>query len=439
MRKSLSELNSLLSQRDLHALKSIYDYRCLTAHQIYQLHFEEVATLDENISESYCNSAISKMLEYELIKEVKFKGGQTAYFLTSGGINVIRHHFELPTNIYDAKKKVVRRGYYRASELDMYPKHINHQIHLNQFVIDFQKRKFDVNYKYYDEKNVSNYTHIRPDGLLSILDTDFFLEMDMATESSKQLHEKWENYRNFLLSREYAYREKRIVVLFIIGGTNKVKQRTDLVKKTIYDRLLDVIDSEFEIYVGTSEQLLELLEKRLLPMSKGEIPPSTQKVIDVLTNVHHFNLYYGESVKHQFNNVKYAFYAVKQDDEGNVLMDNNRFQEFVVDDYFSESPTIISKISYHQKNNTFFKGKFGRDICYLIIAKNERQLYDDLRIIDMIGLPNIFFTTYKRLKERPFHEALFQYDLLGNMHHFTNNGLEERVFEDTFSDQIVKR
>jgi hypothetical protein len=438
MKKSLNELSGSLSQSELNTLKSIYDYRCLTVQQIYQLHYRELATVEQSIAEGACLSGIKKMLDYQLIKTVEYKGDQVVHFLTVDGIEMVRHSFELPTNIYDSKKKVVRRGYYRASELDIYPKHINHQVHLNQFVIDFQTKELDYNWKYYDEKYVSNYTHIRPDGLLSILDTDFFLEMDMSTESKKQLCEKWENYRNFLLSREYAYREKKIVVLFIVDGTEKLQQRINLVKHTIYERLLDSLDSEFEIYIGTSEQLLSLLEKRLLPISKGIVPNPIKLVKEVFERVHGFKMVEGENFKREFNGVKYGFYASKQVD-GRIVYENNRFQEFLVDDYFSESPTIVSKISYHDKNNTFFVQKHGREMAYLIVAKNEEQAYKDLRMIDAIGLPNIFFTTYQRLKERPFHEALFQYDLLGNMNHFTNSGLEERVYEDSFSDQIVKR
>ena len=438
MKKSLNELRGSLSQTELNALKSIYDYRCLTAQQIFQLHYREMATVKQSVAEGACSSGLKKMLKYDLIKKVEFKGNEISYFLTPVGIEVVRHNFELPTNIYDVKKKVVKRGYYRASELDMFPKHINHQIHLNQFVIDFQTKEIDCNWKYFDEKYVSNYTHIRPDGLLSVFDTDFFLEMDMATESKKQLQEKWENYRNFMLSREYAYREKKIVVLFIVAGTERLQERINAIKDTIYKQIIDKLDSEFEIYVGSSEQILSLLEKRLIPISQGITPYPVRRVKEVLENHHGFTLYEGETAKKEFKGIKYGFYAIKHDG-ATVLHENNRFQEFLVDDFFSESPNVIAKVAYHDQNNTFFKTMHGREMAYLVIAKNEEQPYKDLRMVDALGVPNVFFSTLKRLRELPFHEALFQYDLLGNMHHFTNSGLEERVFEDSFSDQIVRR
>lgn len=76
----------------------------------------------------------------------------------------------------------------------MLPRLINHQLELNQFVIEFNaKHSADPNlmpHKYYNEKFVSKYKFIRPDGMISIGDIDFFLEMDMGTENKKQLIDK---------------------------------------------------------------------------------------------------------------------------------------------------------------------------------------------------------------------------------------------------------
>ncbi|MBP1308759.1 hypothetical protein JOD82_001779 [Paenibacillus sp. 1182] len=429
MKKSLNELMRSLSTSNVDTLMSIYSFRCLNDNQIYQIHFQHVTPINEKLSRELAKACIHDLLSFELIKEVKYKGEEHVYFLTPSGIEVIRHFFELPTNIYDAQKKVVKRGYYRASELEIYPKNINHQAHLNQFVIDFQQLKLDVNCKYFDEKHVSQYTSIRPDGMLSLLDTDFFLEMDMATESKKQLFEKWENYRNFLTSREYAYREKRIIVLFIVEGTSKIKERINLIKYTIYERLLDVLDDEFEIFVGTREDLLCLMKERLIPACK-ESDPYTAKIKHVLEEKHGFYANDAEQTRSIFQGTKYALYMRKLNQNNKILIEEGKIQEFVVDDYFFEPTSTVAKIAYMDKSNSFFKSQFNREISYLVIGETEEQIYTDLKMIDLIGLKNIYFSTYQRLKEKPFHEAIFQFDLLGNIHHFVNNGFEERVFEE---------
>ena len=42
---------------------------------------------------------------------------------------------------------------------------------------------------------------------------------------------------------------------------------------------------------------------------------------------------------------------------------------------------------------------------------------------------DIYFTTSERLRQMDFPEALFQYDAMGNLFHFTDYGLQQRVFE----------
>ena len=421
MKKPLQERMRQLEERDYALFQSIYSYRCLTLEQIKELHFS-----DKKTGKVY--GRIQKLIQLDFLKEVPYKHHQHAYFLTSSGIDAIRYHYDMPTNIYDMQKKVVKRGYYRASELEMYPKLINHQIHLNQFVIEFNKIGIDVPYKYFDEKYVSQYSSIRPDGMLSVLDVDFFLEMDMATESKKQLGEKWDHYRRFLQSREYAYREKRIIVLFIVDGTHRLKERIDLVKFTIFDRLLDVLNHEFEIYVGTQDELINLLKKRLIPACKG-VNPHSELLKHVLETYHGFTVTNGQALAGAFDNTQFQFYLQKTNELGHLETEHGRLQEFVVDDYFFENCSVLSKVAYMEKLNTFFKEKFNRTIPFVLIGKNEEQLYRDLRMMELLDMPNVYFSTYQRLKTKPFHEAIFQFDSFGNMQHFKNTGLSERIFE----------
>lgn len=420
-----------LDKRDVSALYSIYQHRCLTLDQIYRLHYRF------KVSKENVKKKINKWMEKELVKKVLYKGGREAYFLMGKGVELLRYMYDFPANIYDHKNKAVRRGYYRAFELDMYPKLINHQIHLNEFVIQFQQLKPPIKWKYYDEKYVSQYSGIRPDGMLSLPDVDIFLEMDMATESKKQLHDKWDNYRQFLNSREYAYREKKIVMLFIVSGTTKLQQRIDLVKHTIYERLLDAIDKEFDIYVGTQDDLLSVLQKRFIQAYQhGD--PYLQLTENLLEMQHEFYVSSGSVLNNTFDNVSFSLYIQKLSDERRLKIEHGKIQEFIVDDYFNENVSVISKATYIQQHNAFFKSDFKRNMNYLVVAKKEMQIYRDFRMNHITTQPFIYFTTYKRLKELPFHQALFQFDELGNLYHFKNNGLEERVFERNLEHYFQK-
>lgn len=436
MKNALKDILKSLSQRDVEALRSIYMYRCLTLNQLYQLHYKRSLLTNELISNKVAKKKIGELLNYGLIEEVERVSKvligklEPVYFLTSQGIEVIRYYFDLPTNIYDAKKQVVKRGYYRASELKIYPKNINHQIHLNQFVIDFLEKNPDVTWKYFDEKYVSQFTSIRPDGMLTILDTDFFIEMDMATESKKQLLEKWENYRNFINSREYAYKERKIIVLFVCEGTAQIKERSDLVKYTIYERIVDSFDSNFEIYVGSKDELLELLHTKLIPTLKGE-NPQLSEIKKTLIVKEGFQVSNGNALNNVFTESEFGLYLRKVNNDNRIVIENNRIQEFLLDEFSCSPMSVINKIAYLDKVNLQFKARFNREIPYIVVGDSEEMLYENVKLVDLIGVDNVFYTTFERLKNLPFHQALFQFDFLGNLQHFTDNGLEERVFEKT--------
>lgn len=433
MSNKISEIIKTLSQRDVEALKSIYSYRCLTANQIYELHYNKSLRGNEEISDTYCKKKIAELISLNLIEKVEYADIEV-FFLTPLGIEVIKYCFDLPTNIYDAKRKVVKRGYYRASELKISGKYISHQVQTNQFLIDFQALKPDFYWKYFDEKYISQFTNIRPDGLLSMFDIDFFIEMDMATESKKQLLDKWMNYRNFLNSREYQYSEKKIVVLFIIEGTDKKEARIDLVKHTINEGILDKMDSNFEIFVDTKENILKMLQERYFSMLNNS-NKFLNKAKDLLNNKYEFQIASGEKIKELFNNTEYWAYCRKKNPNGNnIVVENGKVQEYIFDLYHFSPMSVIKKIAYLDSNNVFFKSKFNREISYVIIGEKETQLYHDLKVLDLLVINNVYFTTLDRMEKLPFHEALFQFDFLGNIHHFTDSGLKERCFECNISE-----
>jgi len=430
MRKAIKDILTSLSQRDIEALQSIYLHRCLTEEQLYQLHYNKALPEEKVSSHKWVKRKVRQLLKLGLIEEVEYISKKNltensyVYFLTSLGIELIRYCLDLPTNIYDKKKRIVKRGYYTASELKIYPKNINHQIHINEFVLNFQKQTDDLTWKYYDEKFMSQFTNIRPDGMLSMLDTDFFIEMDMATESKKQLYEKWENYRNFFLSREYLYKEKKIIVLFICEGTTRIEERIDLVKHTLFERLMDILDKDIEFYIGSSEAILSLLKNRLIPQLKGE-KQSTPNLLEQ----HGFRVANGRVLQSVIPKVEFTWYIQKTTNTGQIVVEGNQIQEFLVDDFIQSPISVFSKISYLDKHSMFFRDAYGRSISYVIVGQSEEELYKEIKLMDLIGVPNVYYSTHERLSNRSFGEALFQFDYIGNLHHFTNNELSAQVFE----------
>lgn len=423
-----------LSRRDIDALRSIYNHRCLSVEQIYHLHYMKSLRNDsEIVSDAYCKRKVNEFLELGLIEKVEHFNADV-YFLTTKGVNIIRHCFDLPTNIYDMDHGVVRRGYYRAYELKISPRYINHQLSLNQFLIDFKLKDYDIYWKYYDEKHISQFKGIRPDGLLNMLDIDFFIEIDMATESKKQLYDKWENYRRFLDSREYDYIERKITVLFVIENTTNPEARINLVKHTLEARLMDRVDSDFEVYVNTKEEILKMLDEKI-NIAKKVITDDNDEIFNVMTK-HNFSVALGESLRSMFNNIEYDFYCREIDENNHIVVRGNKIQEYIVDNYKYAPFSVLKKIAFLSLNNVYFREKLNRELSYIVIGETEESLYRDLKVMDLLVVDNVYYTTLYRLKNRPFHEALFQFDFLGNIHHFKNNELDDRVFEFNVTDFI---
>lgn len=435
--RTIGELLKSLSNRDIEALKSIYDLRCLTATQIYELHYKKSSKGDgEIVSDAYCKKKINEFVELGILEKVDHMG-EDVFFLTTKGVNLIIHCYDLPANIYDVNKGVIRRGYYRAFELKIAPKYISHQLCLNQFFIDFKLREYDAYWKYYDEKYISQFQNIRPDGLLTMFDIDFFIEIDMGTESKNQLYEKWDNYRRFLDSQEYEYIERKIVVLFIVENTANPQARIDLVKHTLGARLMDKIDSNFEIYVGTKEDMLSILDEKI-EVINGKKKDFNDEIFTTMAK-HGFSVALGEKLKNIFNGIEYDFYCRKIDENNHVVVENNRIQEFIVDSYKLQPFSVLKKIAFLHLSNVYFQEKLGRKLSYIVVGESIESLYRDLKIMDLLVVDNVYYTTLDRLKNKPFHEALFQFDFLGNIHSFKNNGLDDREFEFNIAEQIAER
>ena len=422
MKNDMYEIKNQLDTLDLEVLHNIYLLRCLTVRQIYNNFYKDVI-IHFN---TFIDEKLNKMLKLNLVEEVEFNNDNIAIFLTKKGIEIVREEFDVPINIIDKKDKKIKRGYYTSSELKMLSRLIPHQIHLNQFVLDLKKayeyKNLKMNLEYYDEKYVSQYINIRPDGLFRLLDTDFFLEMDMNSESQKQLKEKWQHYRAFLSSREYKEKDKKITVLFIIENTNNIENRKNIVKLTANEILLDLIDSDFEIIVGSKDEILLKLFNHIIPdMLKNNY--YTKILKEILSSKHNFNISDGVKLKKQLNNAKYAYYIRKIDSNNNIIVENNRIQEYLLDYDYGDSLSIINKISYLEKNSAIFKYHFNREISYVVVCEDLDKMYLLLDILNLNFKNNVYYTTIERLNKFPFYQAICQFDKSGDKYCFTDSSL----------------
>ena len=416
-----------LTETDKEAIRSIYLLRCLDENILYEMFYAP-----KGRSRDYVMRRVRNFVKNDIIERVKYGEEYPALFLTTTGIGLLRFYLNLPEEVYLKENKKTNLGVYNSDDLKLDIKVIKHQIHLNTFVAKFKKRADEMNlqWSYYDEKYLSKYTSIRPDGMIRIGTEDIFLEMDMGTETNRQLKRKWENYRNFYNSDEYFHREQNIKVLFIVGNIKNTKLKARRVKSLIYDEIIDLVDTEIDFYVDDQDSLIDTIFKRLIPQS----PYINDILMDfktMMTKSWGFLFSSGDRLSNILNDAKFNFYIRKLNHKKKILIQDGEPQEFVVDLYVGKPMSILKKIAYMKKTSANFENAMKRPLKYIVVIEEntEEDFYLDLKEMGIVPPENVYFTTDKRVRNMLFYEALFQYNALGSIVHFTDNALSGKVHE----------
>lgn len=414
-----------LSARDTEMMYAIYQYRCLDIQQAHYYFFPEYERRD-----IFEVKKLYPLMDMDLIELVPYKAG-TAIFLLREGVDIVRDEYELSTHIVDEETLAVKRGYYSAGELKMNPRLINHQVGLNQFVLMFEERApKELNWKHYGEKFVSSYFGIRPDAMIRLFDIDIFLEQDMNTESEYQLLGKWDNYRTFLRSKEHDMNPRRIKVFFIVDNIVRettIKRRKDLVRYTAVDGLIDCFDDYFDIVIGTREELLDYAFEWLIPTLQLSNPKHNH-FIQLMQNKHNFIVRDADKLS-TFLPDTYDFIAYKEDKDNNLVVENGRIQEFLIEDATFSPLGMMHKVDFHKRNSASFRRTMKRGISTIFIVDDEEETEKNLKLASLMSTDDVFYTTMERLEKYELHKALFAFDALGNRFHFANSGLVERIIE----------
>ena len=426
MKKSLLELSEKLKDEDLITLSHLYLYRAMDVEQIFNYIYKIPNDTPGNKRK---RTVVRKRLtESGLVTVSTYLPGKEALQITNKGIEIVRYTRDIPREVLDLDTKQAKRGYYTAADLAMKPRLINHQVHLNQIMLEFaeEARKIGLPWNYYDEKFLSQYHGIRPDGMITILDHDIFLEVDMATESRAQLIEKWEHYRSFVFSNEFKNKSRKILVIFdvdnIISKKN-IEKRVALVRQTIIDTFLDQVTDNFEIVIKHQSQIMDYIFGSLLPtiLNKNK---NESRVLKYLTD-EGWSLSYGYQLNQVLHGDFYNYFARKLDDNGQVIKFSGALQEYFLDFYLNGEMSVLHRIEFYHRNTTFYREKFGRDIRLVIATNDIESLYKDLNLIGdkVLGQPNIFVLDVNNFNSKT--------ELFNNLYSLGRNG---EVFAITSRD-----
>lgn len=422
-----------LKNRDYLLLRYLYYYRCLNIQQAWGLCYKS-AGIDIKI---FIQKRVVPFIRLNIVS-LSHSGKSYVLTITNDGIDILSSKISLNNDFFDTKTKKIRSGVMRESQIKILPRLMEHQLSLNQFVIDFSERmkknRFkDYKYNYFDEKFMSKYPFIRPDGMISIpsLKLDLFLEMDMGTESKKQLIEKWSKYRIALNMPEIQQRSTKIIVLFILDNlnTDKIEARKSIVRYSIDQTLIGDYDDNLDIYIGTKYELMKALFEKILPMASNSYP--IQNIISkLLVNKYGYKISNASNLKKIFYSSSYAFYVRKMTSRNKILVKNGKVQEFLFDDYFYEPLSVLNRIQYHTKHSSLYELNYKRPIDYIVLVQSLDTIYRDLSITNSLDIKSVYYTTIERLLHMPLPKALIQFDCTGNIYHFTDETFRTRVLED---------
>lgn len=402
----------MISNEKAHkVLSMIYRFRILSYSQLYSLVFSDS-------TDNYCHFVIRSLSGNGYIDKCGYYRTSSYYFLTRNGISYLRKNGVLPLKGDDAE-------YYEslvsASVLNVKESYASHQLALNQFVIDFMCRYPDMDFEYFDEIYTSSIiSNIRPDGIIKMNDTYYFLEMDMNTERKQRLMKKWESYRRFLNSASKGNFTLRIKVLFILGGNIKdIYSRKFSLSEYVLDNLDDKISRMFNIYVGDDKHLFEYLDKDILNKNSN---------IGQLLKWKGFKLSTANFTDEAISGFNFGYYLYKPTPSGAIAIEGGTPIEFIMDSFEDGAVLSLKNLTLFDKFCTLYSKEKGRSINYLMIVNSEKEAYYISSMFNIYA-SNVFFITKDRLQNRKsFNEALFKIDSESMVYHFMDGNI--RIRED---------
>ena len=81
----------------------------------------------------------------------------------------------------------------------------------------------------------------------------------------------------------------------------------------------------------------------------------------------------------------------------------------------------MNRVVFHEKINDLFEKKFNKSLPLLLIGTNEDTIIDYVDLFVMSDIPNVYFSTLKRLENLSFNEALFKIMPDGTIYSFSED------------------
>lgn len=176
--------------------------------------------------------------------------------------------------------------------------------------------------------------------------------------------------------------------------------------KSLSRTSMDLLGPQFDCYITSNDELGAIMERLTL----GQ-PGIYQRVCSLLEQKHRVT----------FKTPEQPPGTLFPDCRLFEALDGNRF--FFLDG--SDRPmSVLKRIAYFGQE----RSSLGETRLLILVPDEESACVDELSS-EVRPDREVCYTTEKRLHQRPFYEALFQFDQLGNRFRFSGPDLGNLVFE----------
>lgn len=439
MRKSVLNSIDILKDDDLITLSYLYFYRAMDVEQLMKrIYHVDTTTANGKRARTII---VKRLMSQSVVTVSKYLPNREALQITNKGIEIVRYTKDIPNEIYDPSIKSIKKGYYTAADLHQKDQFLNHQIHMNQFMLDFEEKALPLklHWKYRDEKFLSDFYGMRPDGMITTLDTDFFVEIDMATESRKQLLEKWQHYREFMRTNEFIYKSRKIIVLFDCDNLlskNKIRNRVDLVKQTLISELLDEITGDFDVVVGPRHEMVDYIFNTTRANLLGTNIVKNNLLAYLQENLG-YTLSFGWDLNKRLAGDFYNYYVRKLTPDKQIEQHSGVANEFFLDFYTSSEMSVLHRISWYNRNNNLWQKQFGRKIKLMVAVNNINNAYHDFKLLGetILGNTGIFLIDVNDYDiHLPLYQNVYQLGTRGEVYKILTPDYSRRKFVRIIKD-----
>ena len=240
---------------------------------LYHSRMMTKAYLDETVPQSLKTGLLEKGLIMEESVEDWQEENWVVYYLTQTGADKVYDLLNLPGNVRNEKESITEKNRFRQS--DLRPRKESHRRRLletTRFVEGVKQRleKYpQIKYRYYDQlfnkQLAKQQEHHIPqlfpsDGVL--LFEDYEIHIHSLQERLTKVKLFTENeYLPFVKSEAFRYRERPILLLYLVETQEEVKIYRERVCEMIGASLTPL----FNIFVLTTKQALQFVKNKLIP------------------------------------------------------------------------------------------------------------------------------------------------------------------------------